>query len=425
MSEHGAFERFVADRFADVERALPPAHPIDDLLSEARRTRPLPRWLATIKEPPMRVSSRVAVGSPILRVASLALLVMILSVLTAGGMAVGATLLASPSPEGPRTIVVAPDGTGDFTTITDAVTAALDGDTVLVKPGTYPGSVLITTDITVRGDGPAGSVVIEWTGDDQLIGPYGISLEDSSAHLADLVVRGPYDGRAIWVSGGAPLLEGLTVEHTGDWGDVPAMSFDFLNGTTATLRDSSGGAFLSITEGASPTIERVVLDAGGFISGTGTDPVIRDSRFGFALDISGGAEPTVEGNDLLGVALMAGRPVIRDNTFANPGFVAGATHNASEEITAVEVRGGGPLIVGNRIGDHEVGISVDPGSTPIIQDNLIEANTTGIVVSDGYTTPVLSGNTFCGNGTHLSVPAGSRLTLVGNTVCDAAASAAP
>ncbi len=40
-----------------------------------------------------------------------------------------------------------------------------DGDTVLVKPGTYLESIVITEDITLRGDGDPGTVVIEFTAD--------------------------------------------------------------------------------------------------------------------------------------------------------------------------------------------------------------------------------------------------------------------
>ena len=98
MNENSDFDRLVADQFAQVSGGVPPARSVDDILIEARRMRPLPRWLATIKEPPMRISSRVAVGSPMARVAFLVILVMILSALTAGSVVVGASLLASPAP---------------------------------------------------------------------------------------------------------------------------------------------------------------------------------------------------------------------------------------------------------------------------------------------------------------------------------------
>ncbi len=44
---------------------------------------------------------------------------------------------------GPRTIVVALDGTGDFVSLQEAVDAAKKGDTVFVKPGRYPQDVTI------------------------------------------------------------------------------------------------------------------------------------------------------------------------------------------------------------------------------------------------------------------------------------------
>ncbi|MFV2064668.1 MAG: hypothetical protein ACC726_14335, partial [Chloroflexota bacterium] len=42
---------------------------------------------------------------------------------------------------------VAADGSGDFGTIAEAVAAAVDGDTVLVQPGTYTEAIVIDKDI--------------------------------------------------------------------------------------------------------------------------------------------------------------------------------------------------------------------------------------------------------------------------------------
>src|SRR3954453_16970445 len=44
---------------------------------------------------------------------------------------------------GPRTLVVALDGTGDYVSLQEAVDAAKKGDTVFVKPGRYPQDVTI------------------------------------------------------------------------------------------------------------------------------------------------------------------------------------------------------------------------------------------------------------------------------------------
>jgi parallel beta-helix repeat protein len=48
-----------------------------------------------------------------------------------------------PAPTGVRTIVVSLDGTGDFTSIQEAVDSAKKGDTVFLKPGAYPQDLTI------------------------------------------------------------------------------------------------------------------------------------------------------------------------------------------------------------------------------------------------------------------------------------------
>jgi hypothetical protein len=95
----GSLEHDLTTLFAETAPSRAPDGLLDDLFIASGERRPRPRWLALIKEPPMRFSSRVAVGSPTVRVAALVILLMAMSVLTAGGVVVGATLLASPGPD--------------------------------------------------------------------------------------------------------------------------------------------------------------------------------------------------------------------------------------------------------------------------------------------------------------------------------------
>ena len=53
-------------------------------------------------------------------------------------------------PLGPRTLVVALDGTGDFVSLQEAVDAAKKGDTVFVKAGRYPQDVTIHSKEKIR-----------------------------------------------------------------------------------------------------------------------------------------------------------------------------------------------------------------------------------------------------------------------------------
>jgi nitrous oxidase accessory protein NosD len=60
-----------------------------------------------------------------------------------------------------RTLVVGPGG---YATISEAVAAARDGDTVLVRPGRYREHVEIKASMTVRGDGDRERIVVTWDG---------------------------------------------------------------------------------------------------------------------------------------------------------------------------------------------------------------------------------------------------------------------
>lgn len=99
MTTDDHFERLLADVLAGMAPSREPDRLIPEILRAARRVRRRPRWLALIKEPPMRISSRVAVGSPPIRRAVVVMLTAILVVLTAGAFVAGASPLPSPHPE--------------------------------------------------------------------------------------------------------------------------------------------------------------------------------------------------------------------------------------------------------------------------------------------------------------------------------------
>jgi hypothetical protein len=146
MNEKRSFERLVVDNVADVVGGVPlPEDFYEDMHTYASHTRQRPEWLALTKEPPMRISGTIAVGSPTFRVAAILAATLLLAVsLVAAGIA-GGTLLAAD-----RVLVVDASGGGDYLTITEAVAAAVDGDTVRVKPGTYVEAVTIAHDFARR-----------------------------------------------------------------------------------------------------------------------------------------------------------------------------------------------------------------------------------------------------------------------------------
>ena len=96
MNDTNAFERFVADQFdraRDTDQATDPL--LQDIRLQAARSRQRPRWLALIKEPPMRISSTLAVGSPMVRAAAITVATLLIALSVAGAGFAGAQLLAA------------------------------------------------------------------------------------------------------------------------------------------------------------------------------------------------------------------------------------------------------------------------------------------------------------------------------------------
>ncbi len=103
-------------------------------------------------------------------------------------------------PMGPRTLVVALDGSGDFTLIQEAMDAAKKGDTVFVKAGHYPQDVTIHSKETIKFIG-AGVDQVTILGRDIVVGalhvgkwPYGatdieisdMTINDQGGHAVGL-----------------------------------------------------------------------------------------------------------------------------------------------------------------------------------------------------------------------------------------------
>ena len=181
---------------------------IDDALTTIDHTTQVRRPLAPWRFPAMPFSYRLA-------------LVAMLILATAGSTLVVGRLTFDQAAA--REIIVAQDGSGDARTISEALDLAADGDTILVRPGTYAESLTITKDITLRGDGDPSAVVIDFSAGDgpvhrrcpasvkPCIGPYGIVLDGPMRSSADLTVHGPDVGAAFKIVGGAPTIERVAI----------------------------------------------------------------------------------------------------------------------------------------------------------------------------------------------------------------------
>ena len=166
-----------------------------DVFTAIDRVQPRPRWLALIKEPPMRLSSRVAVGSPTVRLAYLMVLTLLVGLLAVGGVVAGASLVPSPAPmPAPCADVVcsvAPLAEGR----TGATATRLaDGRVLVIGGGTQNWSVFPQTaelwDPATETFRPAGSLAVGRHGHTATLLPDGRILVVGGFAFAD------HDGRA-------------------------------------------------------------------------------------------------------------------------------------------------------------------------------------------------------------------------------------
>ena len=410
MNENLSFERNVAEHIAN-EGVAPPSDAFyNELVTSADRHGQRPRWLALIKEPPMRIESRIAVGSPTARVAAIMVATLLLAIsLAAAGLA-GSRLLAADG-----AIVVDQSGAGDYTTITEAVTAADDGDEILVMPGTYAEEIIIANDITLRGEDRDGVVVALVGCDGPEPAPAGCD-EDG----------GP---RALSVDGASPTITNLTVgERSSGFGTLIHVDAGSPRLTAITATGEPGAVFSSIVGGSAAEFVDVFID--GPIEVSDSPASFVDSRVG-ALEIlnaESGAVAQVSNSELGslvtdGPNTIAGNTIsIHDDFDADVGLaISGdgwsiSANTVSGFATGIRQQAGTGEIVDNTLIDNGVGMSVrvDPGVR--VESNAVEGGDTGIQVrGDG----VLASNTVTGTmGTGIDIGGSSTLTLTGNISCD-------
>ncbi len=348
MSTDDRLERLLTEVLDAGTPSRPPDRLQPETLRALRHVRRWPRWLALIKEPPMRTSSGLAVGSPTARVAAIMVATLLLALMVAGAGIAGSRLLAADG-----TIVVDQSGRGTVETITEAVAMAEDGDTILIKPGTYVEALVIDKDITLRGDGADRSeVIIEVPADAPLLpeelagrclmgcsgtddpGPTGLLLLETTSSLSNLTVVGLLEGTAVSIHGGAPTLEDLAIEIATEVADPSREAagggggggLNIDHGSQAIIRGISHEGWLSVDRGSSPIFEdNQLLDNCIQLWGEGTAAELRGNTItgcvnGWALDIGHGATPLIEDNDIsvAGIYVYQGiadgtHPIIRGN----------------------------------------------------------------------------------------------------------------
>ena len=229
---------------------------------------------------------------------------------------------------GSESLVVDASGGGDFLTIASAIASSRPQGRIVVRPGTYSETLIITQDVFIDGDGQGANVVIEG-----LPGAHAIELRSGSPRLSGMTIRTVANGReakvwgAIAVRGGRPVIEDC---------DLTSMAgcAVYVVGTTAnpTFRNcrmhNSRGSGVFVYEMGLGTIELCVIsgnsNAGVAIS-EGGNPTVRGCELRDGKDVGvyihdqglGTIERCmISGNAKAGLAITeGGNPTVRDCDF--------------------------------------------------------------------------------------------------------------
>lgn len=264
-------------------------------------------------------------------------------------------------------LVVAPDGSTPFRTITAAIDAANPGDTVVIRPGIYREALVVDKPLELLGGGFANQVVVQADGDNALY------LNADTAVIRDLTLKtmgtGDDDDRfpTVFVAHGQPVIEGCHISSD----EYPAVAIE---GSTAnaTFRDcviANDG--LELDEGATGTFERCEITQGyngGVRIGGGADPVFRGCRIHgnedtgvhvYAFSRGTFIDCEISGNTRSGVTVVKG---------SAPVFSGCRIQDNEESGVILLLEAGAPTFENCRItGNVDVGIWVESTGAPIVR----------------------------------------------------------
>ena len=349
---------------------------------------------------------------------------------------------------GSSTRIVAADGSGEFASIGAAVAAANDGDTIVVRPGTYMESVTVDKDLTIMGDpdGTGTIVRIPWDGvrsSRRDKGPFAFRVRDADVDIGHFTIQGPSEVTSIIINGGDVIIHDIVDDVDARMARQGASFLAWIDGdTTGTIRDNVTSASLMIAGDATPDVLDNTIGGGVRVEDRAAPRIVRN-KLG-SIEVHDQATPTIEDNlvDLasntnaqppecgLGVDAVTPGPTVLRNVFRNwtAGICAGGgsdgTYTGNQVIdsrTGLFITRSDATFVDNIITGGQNGIAISDGS-PRLEGNSVEGAEVGLLLTP-FATPTLVDNTFCGNTTDVLAPVGAEPPdLSGNTVCNGAAS---
>jgi parallel beta-helix repeat protein len=347
-----------------------------------------------------------------------------------GGIQYGALAMVEPVPEG-RDIVVAADASGHFLTISDAVSQSVDGDRIIVMPGTYRDAVRVSKDVSISGQGDRDEVIVRPLAEGPLDVPDGYNvlaefvpvgeepedapmpadwryvfhLLDSDARISGMTIAGSKVGSAFVVDGGEPELTDLVIDPDGTQSDgVPESPHEALSvfgSSGVTLQDSRVTGLISIQDASPATLrDNQIIGTCLVLADPGSDALVTGNTIEtspqtgqcvrFTVALLKGAKPTIESNHIVSANRTDGIRVLGPDT--------------------------APTISGNNVTGGASGIWIGGDAEGLISRNNVSGAKAGIKIVAA--SPSVQLNGFTGNEVGVSIDAASAPEFIGNEVCD-------
>jgi parallel beta-helix repeat protein len=278
---------------------------------------------------------------------------------------------AVPVPAGPPTRIVDAMGRGEYVSLVEAVAQSRPGDRLLVRPGFYPGGIVLDKPLEIVGDGDVNEIVIQATGSDVIL------FKANMGSVRNLTLR-QISGRnwyGVDIAEGRLVLEGC---------DITSQSLSCVavhdNADPVVRRnrihDGKSAGIIVHTNGQGTFEENEVFGNAypGIVVSEGGNPTVRRNRIhdgklaGIIVHANGQGtfeENEVFGNGQAGIAVKdGGNPTVRRNRI----------HDGKESGILVYANGQGTFEENEVFGNESAGIEVREGGNPTVRRNRVNNN---------------------------------------------------